>query len=163
MALAECLIRLNRDGEAEGVLRKMLTVPKPPELPERSWSRAMGMVHYQLGLVLASNASRIEDGIAQLKEATALIPQAARVYYNLGQAELQAGRVGEALAALERANELEPGDAQALVSLIQILREQRQWDRALGYGRKLAELLPGDAEVRRLLEDLQRQTTKTQP
>src|SRR4051794_33066350 len=69
--------------------------------------------HNILGVTLAA-AGHFDEGVAELKRAAKLNPQAASYVANLGEVLRQGGKLDEAQEALEKAVELDPNNAQAL-------------------------------------------------
>ena len=54
---------------------------------------------------------KVDDGVAQYREALRLDPRYAQAHYNLAVTLIQAGRREEAIAHLEEALRLDPDDA----------------------------------------------------
>lgn len=101
-----------------------------------------GEVRFSLGLLLAEIPGRMEDAAAQLSEAARLMPQNARVHYNLGLVLQHLDRLSRAEAVLRRACELDPQDTQAQQALLLVLVEAEKWEQAQAMAERIHQRIP---------------------
>ncbi len=92
-----------------------------------------------------------EDPISFYRRLVLLEPQDARLYNQLGLAQLQAGRVADAEASLGRAVQLDYGFAEGHLNLGRCYEMQGQLDSAAAAYRAAAELDPELAAAHRQL------------
>jgi Flp pilus assembly protein TadD len=137
--------RMQRDGEAERVLREGLGL-----------TPAQGELHYALGLLLAGQR-RLPEAADALAEAVRRLPDSARVHYNHGVALEHLGRLADAERALQRAVALDGDDPDVVYALVTVFLRQGQYRRALEQAERLTHLTPDDAAARGLVERLRRE------
>jgi tetratricopeptide (TPR) repeat protein len=80
--------------------------------------------HHTLGYLLASRG-RLDEAIAEYREALKLKPDFAIAYVNLGDALLRQGKNDEAIANFKRALEIDPNFVPARQSLEKALAARR--------------------------------------
>jgi tetratricopeptide (TPR) repeat protein len=88
-----------------------------------------------------------KDGVAELKRAIKLAPEAASIHANLGEVLRQNGKLDEAAKSLEKAVAIEPSNAQALNNLGIIQYERGKFDEAVSFYRRAIENRPDMAEA----------------
>ena len=134
----------NRAGAAEGELRKVIELA--PTFSDG---------HYSLGLLLAADASRMDEAAVALETAASLAPERGRVLYNAGVAQQTLGRVDRAEVLLRAALVQEPEEVDFVAGLMILYLQQDRRLEALPMARKLLELAPNDASARALVRDLE--------
>jgi len=87
-----------------------------------------------------AEGERYEAAAGHIGRAAELMPERARVQYNLGLALERIGRDAEAGRALEQAARLAPGDPEIVYALALHLVERGQWSAAREPTRRLVEL-----------------------
>jgi hypothetical protein len=120
------------------------------------------MAHNSLGNVILKRPGRLDDAIAQYREAIRLKPDSAEANNNLGLALLHTGdladRLPEALEHLERAVRLNPGNAGRHENLANALYTAGRLPEAIRQYEMALQLRPDFAEARANLEMAQRAT-----
>jgi hypothetical protein len=120
------------------------------------------MAHNSLGNVILKRPGRLDDAIAQYREAIRLKPDSAEANNNLGLALLHTGdladRLPEALEHLERAVRLNPGNAGGHENLANALYTAGRLPEAIRQYEMALQLRPDFAEARANLEMAQRAT-----
>lgn len=147
--LAVLLSRRGENVEAEALLRK--AVELEPQV---------GDLHYSLGLLVAEDPRRLPEAVRHLAQAATLMPEHARVRYNLGLALQYLQQDREAEQMLLRAYQLERDNEQFLVALMQFYGQRGQWDRAAYFARLLVQLRPDHPPYRQVLQDIERRLSQ---
>jgi predicted O-linked N-acetylglucosamine transferase (SPINDLY family) len=98
------------------------------------------------GLELESG--RAQDAALNLNRATALVPNNAAYYTNLGEAYRRLGRRDDALHALLRAMALQPGMAEPVFNLGVLLEDSGVYEGAIACFEQAAERRPDSAQIR---------------
>ncbi len=156
-ALARLLAREEQPEEAAEVLQPATKFRQPPNMSEEIWNRAMGQLHYQLGLLHAGpleNRSRARD---HLERAVRYAPDNARAHYNLGLLYSQLGKVEQADRTLQQAVELQPNNPEHLYALVTIHRDHGNMDKAVKYARTLKNRFPDNRRFQRIYRIMKRQ------
>ncbi len=107
-----------------------------------------------LALVRLHNAGA---ALPALRRASELAPANARYAYVYAVALNSAGAARQAVAVLEAAHRQHPADHDVLLGLVAIARDSGDTPTALRYARELAAQAPGDPQLRRLIDQLERQ------
>jgi len=105
-------------------------------------------------LLLPAEQQRLPEAVAALARSAKLLPQRARVHYNLWLALQQLGRRRESGAELSAAQRLDPRDAATVYVLAIFHAQGGDRTRALEWADKLQAMAPNDPQVRRLVSDL---------
>lgn len=142
---------MGKTVEAERVLREGIK-RRPNE----------GELYYSLGLLLAEE-ERLGHAAEALGHAARLMPQRARVRYNLALALDRLSRDREAEAALLQAFELDPRDADIAYAAASFHMQRRQYKRALPFAEQMAAISPEDPRSRQLVAFLRRQLEAGRP
>jgi tetratricopeptide (TPR) repeat protein len=95
-----------------------------------------------------------EDPVSFYRRLVLLEPQDARLYNQLGLAQLEAGKLADAQASLSRAVQLDFASADAHFNLGRCYERERQLDSALQSYQAAADLAPDDARMQRRLIEL---------
>lgn len=90
-----------------------------------------------------------EDPVSFYRRLVLLEPEDARLYNQLGMAQLEAGRLADAQASLSRAIQLDFGFADAHFNLGRCYEQENQRDSAGQSYKAAAELAPDDARFQR--------------
>ena len=138
--LAMLLDRLNRKAEAAEQFREVLKIN--PDFSE---------AHYSLGLLLAEDEAKLPEAAERLKHAAELMPQNARVWYNLGLACQKLKRYDEGANALKRSAKLSPDPTDRGVRLGSALLTARESHRRPGQCGVSCEASSGRRAIRRIL------------
>ena len=144
MNLATLLSRQGRNRDSEKLLREVVRL-------EPGW----GEGHYNLGLLLAEDSSRLSRAADHLKRAARLLPERTRAHYNLGVALWQLERREEAAEAILAASRLEPENPEFPQALARLYAQAEKWKEALPHARRVAELLPGNPQAKGFLQSIQ--------
>jgi len=104
-------------------------------------------LHNLLGIALASSG-KVDEAIAEFREALRLDPGSASTHWHLGAALAGRGAPVEALGHLQRSVELDPANAQAHNDLGLMLALQGQLDDAVGHFERAVALDPGFQDAR---------------
>jgi len=112
-----------------------------------------------LGTILGSQG-RLDEAIAEFREALRLNPNMAQAHLNLGNVLSDRGQVDEAIAHYQRALEIQPNLAEAHYSLGNVLAGRAQLDEAIAEYRKALEIKPAFADARHNLEVVRDQRTR---
>ena len=144
MNLATLLSRQGRNRDAEKLLREVVRL-------EPGW----GEGHYNLGLLLAEDSSRLSRAADHLKRAARLLPERTRAHYNLGVALWQLERREEAAEAILAASRLEPENPEFPQALSRLYAQGEKWKEALPHARRVVELLPGNPQAKGFLQSIQ--------
>lgn len=122
-------------ARAADCFRKVL-----PVWPEDADLRVgLGIALYELG--------RVDEAIAQLRQACELAPGSALAWFNLGEAVAREAHTEEAMAALQRALEIEPGRIPARLSLARAHANLGRIDAAITEFREILRRDAGNAEA----------------
>lgn len=113
----------------------------------------------ELGVALSA-LGRIDDALAQLRQAIADDPKTQRAHYALGTLHSKRGELAEAEAAFTRAVEIDPNDAKAQNNLGAILLAEGKAAQAIEHLEIALRLNPGDAMARQSLEKARTQLRK---
>ena len=109
------------------------------------------MAHNNLGYAFLRKG-RVDEGMAQLRQAVELSPDLEAAQYDLGTALLQSGRVDEAIIHFRRALGLRPDDIRVYNNLgAAFLLQSGQVDKAIHCYQKVLELQPGSGVASRNL------------
>ena len=130
--LADLYRALNREAEAETVLRTGLTID--PEAPA---------LRHALGLFFVRR-QQLDAALVELEAAAEGAPGVARFTYVYGVALHSAGRSEDAVATLESAARRHPYDRDILLGLATTNLEMGRLDDASRHATRFAELYPGD-------------------
>lgn len=112
-----------------------------------------GSLHHALGLAQIRNGKRVQ-GIASLRRAYELAPDAPRYAYVYAVGLHSEGHTGEALTILKEAHDRFESDRDILFMLASIHLESGEREQATRYARKLDRLLPGSPPVQALLQEI---------
>ena len=104
--------------------------------------------HFNLGCALQGKAGRLDDAIAQFREALRLKPDYLSAYYKLGNSLSSEGRMPEAESLFEEALRLMPGVAGLHNSLGNVLSAMRRTPEAIAQYEEAVRLAPGYVEAR---------------
>ena len=112
-----------------------------------------GEGHYNLGLALLSkvapgDTTRIEEGLAHSRRASALVPNLAAAHVSAARALVLLDRPAEAESEARAALAIDAGATPARVNLAEALFRQARYREALELLRGLAKEFPGDPNVR---------------
>jgi tetratricopeptide (TPR) repeat protein len=110
-------------------------------------------VHYNLGIAYL-NSGRGEDGIRELRAATAKDPNFLPSQRALGFALLDAGRPHQAVPYLEQARRQSPHDAEIWVDLVRAQFEVRNDNAALQIADQAMKAIRGNPRMNQALADL---------
>ena len=146
--LANLYNATGRNREAEEQFREIIQLE-----PEN------GDAYYSLGLLLAE-MKKLKEAADFLGKAARLMPTRARIHYNYGLALEQLGQRVGAEAAMLRAYQLDSEDPSILQALAVHYLQGRQWNQASVYAAKLARMYPNEPGPRRMLEEIQRQSSR---
>ncbi len=119
-------------------------------------------VHNLLGIALASSG-KVDEAIAEFREALRLDPGSAATHWHLGAALAGRGAPAEALGHLQRSVELDPANAQAHNDLGLMLALQGQLDDAVGHFERAVALDPGFQDARTNLGAALRERARRPP
>ena len=89
-----------------------------------------------------------------LRKAARLMPDTARVHYNLGLALQQLGQRKDAEPELLRAQQLDSSDSSVVYALSILYLQSGQNKQALEWANKLESLAPADPQVHQFVEKL---------
>jgi len=151
MAFVRLLIRTDRLDEAERVLRQLIEIDQPVTIPDDMWARAQGEIRFQLGLLLAGNPQRRNEGIAMLVEATKLSPDHLRIRFNLALAFNAAGNLAAAERELLAARRIDPSDPDYYYALVTIHLEHDEPRKAYAYAQQYLQTFPTDQRARQVM------------
>ncbi|WP_460166715.1 tetratricopeptide repeat protein [Thermostilla marina] len=132
--LARLYYRQGRYAEAEASFRKL--IEKAPD---------NGEARFSLGLLLAENPERMREAAEMLREASRLMPQNARVFYNLGLMLQHLKELEDAETALRKAARLAPRDPQTRQALLFVLVDRGKWEEAAAMAEQLFQENPSPA------------------
>ena len=141
--LADLYRRLNRDGDAELLLREGIGLDADA-----------AALHHALGLLLVRQA-RPEEGLEALRQAVELNDTNARYLYVYAVALNSLGQAGAAIDLLMRGQNSFPADFDIHWALATMLRDGGQTDSAREVAENLATRYPQAQPVRDLLISLQ--------
>ena len=113
----------------------------------------------ELGVALSA-MGRIDEALAQLRQAIGDNPKMQRAWYALGTLLSKRGELAEAEAAFTRAVEIDPNDAKAQNNLGAVLLAAGKTAQAIGRFEVALRLNPGDAMARQSLEKARAQMGK---
>ena len=115
--------------------------------PKRSGSSpTTPTAHYNLGIAL-HDQGKLDEAIAEYREAIRLKPDYAEAHYNLGIALSDQGKLDEAIAEYREAIRLKPDSADAHNNLGIALQDQGKLDEAIAEYREAIRLKPDYAEA----------------
>src|SRR6516164_5953875 len=106
----------------------------------------LGIIANNLGNVLKEQG-KLDEAVAQYRQALAVNPNYVEAYNNLGNALKQQGKLDEAVAQYQRALALRPNLADAHNNLGTALAEQGKLDQAVAEYRHALTLRPDYAEA----------------
>ena len=157
------VIRLT-DNEAE--LRVTLDQAPPPPLPLSTPQHGLRIFVYELpagslGLLLAGRG-RLSEAVPELEQAARLLPQRARIHYNLGLAYQHLEKRSQALGALRDAARVEPETVDFHRALVIFYLQDQRFDEAWPELVRWIELSPGDPQalsLRRRIEGVRQEST----
>ena len=138
--LADFYRAQNRDVEAEPLLRQAV-------MAESNNAGA----HHALGLLLV-RMRRLDEAMAELRQAAELAPDNARYAYVYAVALNTAGQSAEALRVLRFDNQMHPSDLDVLIALVTISRDTGDLAAARSYAEELVRVAPGNAQARALYQ-----------
>ena len=142
---AEMLYSQNRPAEAEGEYRKALDAAMT--------DNDRGVSHESLARLLI-RLKRYDEGVAELKLATDLLPEGAETQYFYGVALNSLGRFAEALPYLEKAHMIAPRHLEYLTGLATVCRDAGKTNLALKYAREALMLEPANPQLQELVRSL---------
>ncbi len=168
-SLAEALLALGRNAEAEAAARKAARLKPESAALQLSHARALLAIghacaaaqacrralardpklapaHALLGATLMG-ADDASGTVAAFRAARALLPRDADAAFNLGCGLRAAGAAAEAIAAFRDAISLDPGHAPAWGNLGLALQQTGHLDAAAAALRQAAALAPGEAKA----------------
>ncbi len=143
--LAELLYQLNRPREAESEFRAAV---EAAAMAENEGQARDALARFLIRL------KRYDEGIAELKRATELLPRHAETLYFYAVALHSTGRTGEALSYLDRVVQLAPRNVSYLVGAATISRDGGQQELAYRYARKALAQRPEDPQLQQLVQSL---------
>ena len=141
--LADLYRRINREPEAESVLRSALRT-----------NDSSALLYHALGLSLIRQ-KKYPDGIRNLERAARTDPDHPQFTLFYAIALNSTGDSRKAIQELEDYNGRSPFNRAVLTTLATINRDTGDIDAALNYARRLVELAPEDSQSIRLLESLE--------
>jgi tetratricopeptide (TPR) repeat protein len=141
-------LRVNdRPKEAEVAYREIMPVVK-----QLTREKHMAQLHYQLGVVLSKQEGRLDEAVAEYREALRLNSDTPEAHYKpcevrneLGNALLVKNQLDEAIVEYNKAIELDPKYANAHNNRGLALQAKNQWDEAIKEFKKAIELDPNYA------------------
>ncbi len=142
---AEMLYDQNRPAEAETEFRNAITASMT--------NNDRGLAHDSLARFLI-RLKRYDEGVAELKVATELLPENPQTQYFYGVALNSLGRFPEALPYLEKAHQLAPYHLEYLTGLATVCRDAGKTDLALKYAREALKLEPENPQLQQLVQSL---------
>lgn len=142
---AGMLEELRRPVEAENEYRRAVEAAMTD--PDR------GLCHDSLARFLIRQ-KRYDEGLAELKSATELLPENPPTQYFYGVALNSLGRFSEALPHLEKARQLAPRHLEYLTGLATICRDAGKIDLALKYAKEALLLEPQNQQLLQLVRSL---------
>lgn len=142
---AEMLYSQNRPAEAEAEYRAAVAAAMT--------DNDRGVAREGLARLLI-RMKRYDEGVAELKAASELLPDSAETQYFYGVALNSLGRFPEALPYLEKARELAPRHLEYLVGLATVCRDAGRIDLARKYAREALALEPDNPQLRDLAGSL---------
>lgn len=147
--LADLYRQLGRDSEGENVLHAALAA-----------SPRDAAVHHALGLTL-TRLKRPDEALAEFRKAAELEPDRSHYAYVYAVALDSGGLRDEAVTVLKEALKKHPRDREILLALISFSRRAGDATAALGYAEQLAIITPDDRNLTALIQELRRQTNKS--
>ena len=142
---AEMLYDQNRPAEAETEFRNAITASMT--------NNDRGLAHDSLARFLI-RLKRYDEGVAELKVATELLPENPQTQYFYGVALNSLGRFPEALPYLEKAHQLAPYHLEYLTGLATVCRDAGKTDLALKYAREALKIEPENPQLQQLVQSL---------
>jgi tetratricopeptide (TPR) repeat protein len=144
---AALLDLVDRNAEAEALLRRALELAPRVDEPEEARNRFLADTHYEIGWLLFRDPSgtRIADAAAEFKAALDGDPANVQAWQYYGIALLGLNRFSEGEAALDRFCALAPHGAAAMWTYAQRAARSEQLDQARAF---LAVLLRADPQAR---------------
>jgi predicted CXXCH cytochrome family protein len=142
---AEWLYQQNRPVEAETEFRNAVTAAMT--------DNDRGLAHDSLARFLI-RLRRYDEGVAELKLATELMPGNTQTLYFYGVALNSLGRFPEALPYLEKAHQLAPNHLEYLTGLATVCRDAGKTDLALKYAKDALKLEPENPQLQQLVQSL---------
>jgi tetratricopeptide (TPR) repeat protein len=142
---AEMLDSQNRPAEAETEFRGAITAAMTDS--DRGIARE-SLARFLIRL------KRYDEGVEELRQAAALLPESAETQYFYGVALNSLGRFPEALPYLEKARELAPRHLEYLTGLATVCRDAGKMDLALKYAREALALEPANPPLQELVRSL---------
>ncbi|HEX4123897.1 MAG TPA: tetratricopeptide repeat protein [Tepidisphaeraceae bacterium] len=112
------------------------------------------LTNFAIALQGGQDAGQCDEAIAALRQATALKPDFAEAFIQLGSALRAADRLGESIAAFVRATELKPPSHSAWTNLAAAYRETGRIGEAIAAQKRAVALRPDDAESNWTLANL---------
>jgi predicted CXXCH cytochrome family protein len=147
--LTDLYRQLGRDGEGESVLRAALG--RSPD--DASLRHALGLTLTRL--------KHPAEALDELRRAAELEPGRARYAYVYAVALHSAGHVDQAMTVLKEGAARHPDDRDTLLALVSYSRDAGDFASALEYAEKLGRIAPADPNVAALIENLRRQSGKS--
>jgi Flp pilus assembly protein TadD len=111
-----------------------------------------GALYHALGLAQIRQGER-EAGIAALRRAYELAPEAPRYAYVYAVALNSEGRTDEALSVLRETHEKYETDRDVLFMLVNIYRERGDRERVRQYASTLLRLMPDNRSIQALIRE----------
>ncbi|MCB1207128.1 MAG: ammonia-forming cytochrome c nitrite reductase subunit c552 [Verrucomicrobiae bacterium] len=142
---AEMLYSQNRPAEAEAEFRGAIVAAMT--------DNDRGLARESLARFLVRQ-KRYDEGVAELGQAAALLPENPGTQYFYGVALNSLGRFPEALPYLEKARELAPRHLEYLTGLATVCRDAGKMDLALKYAREALALEPDNPQLQSLVRSL---------
>jgi predicted CXXCH cytochrome family protein len=146
ISLADLYRQAGREDDGEKVLRGAIDAA-PND----------GGLHHALGLSLV-RLKRLGDALVELRRAAELERGNARYAYIYGVALHSAGRQQEAITYLRESLAGHPENRDIIMAIVSFSREAGDTATALQYAEQAARIAPDDPAVRRLAEELRRQS-----
>jgi tetratricopeptide (TPR) repeat protein len=143
--LADLYRQTGREEAGEQVLRNVINV-----IPTD------GGLHHALGLSLV-RLKRLDDALAELRQATELDPNNARYAYIYGVALHSTGRRQEAMTYLEDSLTRHPENRDISMAIVSFSREAGDAATALQYAEQAYKIAPADPTLKGMVEQLRRQ------
>ena len=115
-----------------------------------------GQLHYSMGLLLAEQKKLVES-IVHFQKASELMPDRARIFYNLSLALQHTGQMKEGEVALLKAHDLDKSEPGTLRALVIFYARQKDSANVEKYGDILRSVFKGDQRVDQFIQSVRSQ------
>ena len=112
-----------------------------------------GEAYYSLALLLAEE-NRMSDAITYFEQASKILTDNGRIFYNLAIAHQTVGNPQQAEGAYKRAIELEEGNGDFRYGLVTLYMQQDQYEQALREAEELNRRVPNSPQIEQLLQTI---------